>query len=521
MKKNNTINVILKTLALLIPIMTAGFVIYNQFSTRQMFYEYEQGIIKVLSNLKDSQIIIDENLKNEIVIEIQKLVNNDLKVSMDLLIGLFGIVISVWVGLNVYNILKKDDLDELASRVETTIDGFDCDLYKNKQLQTAYLCKSFDIVDNSSYYFNKKINIMDVHAIEYEFVLNAILIEHSYTKLRNLYKHNNYMKMDLFVDQGIEHCENVLKAKESSLQTSPKFFKSYAIQNNFISGYINYRYGDFLYFKAMKLYYGNNKRDLAFEHFKQAIDRYISALEYDTELAQRTDIYNMIGFIYIKMYDFANNQTKYQSEMDDWRQNALYFCELASKNTINNAVVVKNLGIAYERNGNLEEALKKYLESVEIDPYNYKSRLCLASAYIKQAQNILGISKERDKLLCNFIFSDEQIQKATAWLDKSESQIEHLKRIDSKLIDAYYKEGEILTYRYLLSNKRAKLAKRAFRCFEIANTFNTTFLAHKFHERNFYEALGKIDRAKEINSILSGADVSHIEKLYNKKATNP
>lgn len=98
---------------------------------------------------------------------------NDEKITETTLLSLFGIIISVWVGLNIYNIISKEQLNDLENNIEelqTSINEFSEEVHLLLELKKTYyeLVKQqiaeqgnfmyYDYIVNVIYYMHEEIN---------------------------------------------------------------------------------------------------------------------------------------------------------------------------------------------------------------------------------------------------------------------------------------------------------------------------------------------------------------------------
>ena len=247
---------------------------------------------------------------------------------------------------------------------------------------------------------------------------------------------------------------------------------------------------------------------------RKAIKMFELSTFYNKEIKENINIDNTIGYIYIKIYELISNreQSAYsKKDLDEYAKLALKFCTESAQNYSPSVNSIKNLGIAYERNGRLSKAIKSYKEATKKDPIDYSSRICLASAYLKKLKRKIGFTYEREILLCEMTIIPDKSYFKLLELAKMELDVAHI--IDSKSLNYYYKMGELYTCYYLLK-KDITYKEKATYYFEISENLNNGFIAHRFHERNLYEAIGDINTAKSINDNLDGREKKHLERLY-------
>ena len=103
--------------AILIPFLTSFGVVIYHLQSKSIILQKEKEAVEVLSTINSKGNNYTQPLKNEIINAVEELMNNDLKTSLDMMISLFAIAISVWVGLTIYNAVKKDEVDKLFDAV--------------------------------------------------------------------------------------------------------------------------------------------------------------------------------------------------------------------------------------------------------------------------------------------------------------------------------------------------------------------------------------------------------------------
>ena len=475
----------LKVYAIMIPLWTTISVVVYHLYTKVSLFDIHKETISVMANIKESGTT-DETFINKAIESIEKLMTDNFKTSIDFVIGLLGIVVSVWVGLTIYNAVKKDELDKLIKNV-------DDEKELNKQVYLANLQRALDIEGTSSEYYSKQFYKMSEKNINHQVIGNILVIETHFHRVANYYNENNYEAILRIVNYGFSLCNDFEKKIEKENVGSV------------IEGYFYQRKGDFYYYKAMSEMYTNFKCK---ESIKYALEFYNKALEKDSNINYRGYMDNTFGFLYLLLARCEQNKNTKKTLLEEAKQNLLTACSTEYSNSYTNSkneqlyLYIKNLGCVYEELGEFDNALEKYEEAITSNPQDYKSRICAASFYIKQIQRELGISSERKVPLCESSFiPSETIYRN---IENAEKHLMAAEKIAPSMIDVYYKFGQLYTYLLLMvqNEERQSFLNKIKSCFSTANSLNKTFMAHKFHERNFYEAIGDIKTAKRINDEL-------------------
>ena len=141
---------------------------------------------------------------------------------------------------------------------------------------------------------------------------------------------------------------------------------------------------------------------------------------------------------------------------------------------------------------------------------------------LRKIAKLLGIEKDRNQLLCEMEFSNTQ--NVYEYIESAQLELNVAGRINPKSPSLHCKLGQLYTYRMLLETdeqQKKELEAQAKQNFKISNAFTRRStmnpkVTHRFHERNFYEAIGDVERALKINDQLDGRDTLHLKPMYIK-----
>lgn len=471
----------IKIYAIMIPVWTTISVVLYHMYVKTSFQKTYQKIACILAN-KGDNALPEKEFINKAVESIEQLMNDSFKSSIDFLIGLLGIVISVWVGLTIYNAIKKDELDKLIENVENSNKI-------NAKVHTSTLYKTFDTNWTSSEYYLKEFSKNNWKLEDADIISNILLVENCFQRIVKYYNKNDYINIQRFSPHALELCEKAV----------------IDIHNHKVSptaeGYFLQRKADFLYYQGMGEKYTEKNAQKTFE---EAIKWYKIAINTDKKINYRGYLDNTMGYLLYLLFGYENKS-------DYLKQAEKYLIKACREEDY---IYHKNLGCVYEAMGEFDNAEKFYRQAISFKPTDYKSRICLASLLIKRLQTKMGISSNRSEVLSETIFPYEEEYKSL--IEETERILNIAEKISPSTIDTYYKRGQLLTYCYLMK-KDEFTKKRIADNFAMANELNTTFTANKFHERNYHEALGEIEQAEEINNSLQNGDSEHMSKLYSKK----
>lgn len=301
--------------------------------------------------------------------------------SQTIILSLIGIAISVWVGLNIYNALSKEELRMLLDQAENAAKI-------TQRVYTEVLTSKFRISSNdatASYYASK---LEEIDMLPDIILERLITIEDLYN-----YSYKLYSESSSTVYNTIG-----LKQTKIVIDTVNKYYKDKIInheQYSFILGFLSVRLGDFSYFKAQYESIDNNDALACIAN--DIIQNYQNALYYffkirDISLCITPDSYTIaerqcVAFI-------ANSiASAYLLFIPNIDASSLKKVILIEEVAINfsaeispsiKAIFTRNLGVALEKSSYIDEAFKEYCTSYHLDCRNYKTAHCLGSWYIKQ-----------------------------------------------------------------------------------------------------------------------------------------
>lgn len=473
-----------KLIAIMIPLWTTISVVLYQLYIRVEISKSRDIGLSLISDLKESNSTNEEFIKKA-VDYLQKLMEDDFHSSLSFIVSIFGIVLSVWVGLTIYNAVKKDELENLIKNVE--------DSNKlNIKVHVSNLYRIFDTNWTSSEFYLKEFPKIKWSLSDCDIISSILLIENCFKRAVKYDDNSQYIELLSLMPHAFE----LLSESQKVLGNN----KVYTL----VRGYYYQRKADFFYFQGMgERYTGKDCSD----SFKKSLNNYKKAVGLCRRINYHGYIDNTIGFL---LY-LLSNHGKEKDYLDQAKEFLINACKEE------NYLYYKNLGCIYELDGQYDEAENCYRRSIKLNPHDFKSRICLASLLIKKLKNEMGIERNRTTLLCKqtFSFKDDYAR----LIEEIKTTLNIAEKIAPSMIDTYYKRGELLTYCNLCEKNRSpELIQEIKDAFSMSCEFNETLKAHLFHERNFYESIGEIERANEINSkLLPEGDSEHMSKLYLKE----
>lgn len=191
------------------------------------------------------------------------------------LIALFGIVLSIWVGLNIYSVLGKDELiylEERSEKLSADINAMQGVIQTHKSILRANyetnLSELLSCIEQSlphygsSRYLMEKFNILlqvdtkkGVDSRLAVLLPEFIRIENFFLAASEAYGSKNFAERKLLSDSGIKVCQKVINMMNEKIgqKTVEPFFW----------GYIHLRMGDFNFYMGHRQKDGVPKLDIA------------------------------------------------------------------------------------------------------------------------------------------------------------------------------------------------------------------------------------------------------------------
>ena len=377
---------------------------------------------------------------------------------ISLLLSIVGIAISVWIGLNIYEVVAQKDLEGLIDRTENLLN-------RAEHISTEILVSKLRISykDRSAQYFSEQFEFCDI--LDQDVLKDLISIEDTYTVAYFSYSHSVFSES---YEKGRSIAKDLIaktiQLKQKKLITS--------MQYELLLSYANLRFADFSYFSVQ---YGEklSKPDLKNKVFDiihsytavlkmqfniHSCDQFGDCYAYtETERQCLAFIANSIGSIYLlyPAYFYPNNHldqvVKYQLVAKNFS---------TSYNPECRALFIRNLGVAYERQGDLDKAFKEYCLSYKLNPLNIKTSHCLGSLYRRKIHRTYPFVSEDLKIEYLKINSLTSLDKNIIQdlLKKSLYWYSNEFRLGGKLMDKWI--GKIYNFLFVLSREEIYIHKR-------------------------------------------------------------
>ena len=431
-----------------------------------------------------------------------------------------AIAVSVWVGLNIYNYLSRDEVDRLQENIKKIQVELDqSNLFLN-EINNSFHELAFQTLISTisrsgeryiiSAFFAEKIRQTDLTDLSIELINRVSIAESEYDDLTEYYEAGRltdcYQTCDAVKNKFIGLREELNKLDEHS--------KYQVLQK-----YIDSRVGDCLFYKnvsANRMFNSDEMREVI--RLFKGIEKYIDEDKDLQQVNKETYLsycYNTIGYTYDQIYvrDKAN---------EDDKEQAIKYSEesvdkpgtMAKKHL---ARYTRNLGLAYEHDGDLKKALEQYEKSAKLDRNDYKSWNNIASATLKLLEKRLKVSG-RETVLCRF-----EKNAFKEYMDKlryAEAACKMSISINAAFMDPYYKLINIYMYLLLGGYDETVNQNNGQDRIVFLEKINFETPGFLFAKRNFYEACGDIKTAAENNEIIiekfgTKNDALHMRNIYS------
>lgn len=190
------------------------------------------------------------------------------------LISIFGVVISIWVGLNIYNVFEREKV-KLAHQVATEALVLAEQAAENsRQFKDLTLLGIMNVLSEQIpfytfvsyllYQFNPENNRVLFDSIDKKTIDDFLRIEHLFSVASRLNRTQKCAECRVIADKGIESCQVYLN----------KYSAKYLKDPTFVKGYLYLRLGDFYFYR------GYRDEEQGIPYLDKAIENHRRALIY-------------------------------------------------------------------------------------------------------------------------------------------------------------------------------------------------------------------------------------------------
>ena len=272
------------------------------------------------------------------------------------IISILSIAVSIWIGLNIYNVVNKEDIEDTVEKLHEEYERTASDNLKYNLLK--YFDATKDRYEISQFFHEAFEDSEEYSTSLYKKLLE---IEKLYVKCVNAYEKGHRDESEGRALQIID-----LTRKPS------KYKKDILIYCYFLS-----RKSDALFYKYYRKSIDKVKESISL--YDELLDIIHKSREYELDSQSLAYINNTIGYTYKIMADM----TKSGDEKEDLLKKAVYYLDKAIKDNPQKARYLQNLGAVYQEIGklyngdnkldNLYLAQEKYERAASAILYDYKS----------------------------------------------------------------------------------------------------------------------------------------------------
>lgn len=516
-KKNNFKNVLSKidkrNFLFAIPIF-----ILLLISTFQIAYFYFESSI--------TNRIIDTmsygNITEDTITLIREFINTYSNQYFSLGLEIIGIAISIWIGLNIYNIVKRDSIKELETVAKKT--QHDLNEFSNnyKQFNITAIENAHVPEDRINDYFLERFTKTNANILDYKLTKYIVFFERSFERVIDSYNNENYDLMK----KHLEKLKIEIQSFQSDIQLKYPSLEQDSIQ--LIEAYISCRKGDYhyycgLYYKSQKIFtLSSNELKISQENYSSKVLIKIT----EDEVIQYLN--NVQGYI----YQLLQSMTKDNQEKQEFIELAYKFSRDAciDKNdheikhgysrsyrnfgvNIENYIKLNSTGDMYIKG--LFQAYQQYLLAYKYNKYDIKTLTSLSSCILKIFDYIIQISSDTsnvykklsevnlkqiditlNRIGINYAFAE--------LLDAAKIYLQTAALVDGTKIAIHYHLIHVYMYLYLLKKSDTYIDKGRS---EIENCLALSYknqlpLAFKYKARNFYFAIEDFENANKYEQMI-------------------
>ncbi len=427
-------------------------------------------------------------------------------------INIMAIAVSVWIGLNIYNIYKKTDIDNILEELKENNYRMNYEYQRRKFiLQLERTEEWYEI----SEYFGR--------CFEYEDEIPLAVwdrlcdIEKSFVRVCKAYEKKK-RKIQI---SAVKEAEQLLSVVEYTMEHGK------GIQNTLLGTYIDIRKADLLFYKNHPVNWENQK--FCEKELLESVllyEKHEDLKKKDNKIAGY--MANTIGFSNLLLMQNVQDiplKKQYYEEAEKELEEAI--------NSASKGRYYQNKGALYEQREKLqqagdivaeevdyyEKAYKCYKDALSAENMDSKIYNLLGSVCLKRFEKRTGIDKRFSsdgKLLYERkgeILEEEDkalIKEAYNWMLLG-------LQVQEPIINTYYNLAKACMYYWLFVEVDMKeMQIKGEQYLEIVKALEPENQGYLFTQRNYYEAQNNIEKALEINKSIRGGDTELAKKRYQK-----
>lgn len=436
-------------------------------------------------------------------------------------ISVISVAISVWIGLNIYNIVKKSDIDKLEKTAKETRIEFDEFSRNYRQFNLMAIENVYISEDRVCKYYVEEFKNSEM--LDYKLTKTIVLFEKSFSRIIKSYNDKNLKMMFEALNElnaQIEWIKSHINVK--LINESDKIL---------FNSYLNCREGDYNYYTAL-YHKEQHEPDSAIKYLNDARKKYSNVLQNGKIQDETVNIYiNNVQSYIVQLLclldDNKDNKKKYAEKAYSFSKSACSvdgeFIETGyARDHRNYGVNIEQyIKYYYEKNSkgyieHLLEAYNQYQIAYKFDEKDVKTLTCLSSIVLKIFDAICEIDKDEyfKTEHANKNYFDERIKELNIQCDffqllfSAERYINITLLLYPSCIQGHYHNIHLCTYKAIIykrdSQKHFDLAEsEIMKCkYLLNNDLRTAPLPFLYKARNYYYSLNNTAEMEKYNEII-------------------
>ncbi len=358
---------------------------------------------------------------------------------LDTVMSTISIAVSVWIGLNIYNVYKKEDIENLVNDANNAVDTM---IFQSEKRKFMWYLEKGEYMYEISKYLYEKFDQADDIPLEI-------------FKELTRFEKGFYWSYDLYERKRQKECRSNVEILLMDIPKYERLLEKYNIsKHNLLYSYLNIRKADLLFYKnvlsqvakkeeyleSIKLYQnelekmsGENKELIGYMqntigYTYRLLCLTANKVKKSNQAEERSSECKRIFFFMCRKKDgrIKTEQQKSEQQESEWREFAKKYLSEAVENN-GKGRYLQNLGSYYEIvEGKYEEALDYYYKAYKAEKRDDKIYNLLGAVLLKDVDRQLKIENRfRDKK----VFADivaagtsqseeviKKIQDAYTWL---------------------------------------------------------------------------------------------------------
>ena len=493
-----------KSLYIIIPVLLCCILIIANMIQYFHFYRVSNAIYEICSHSSN-----ESELKGLVAyannLDTANLLNTGLTI--------ISIAVTIWIGLNIYNVVNKEDVEKTLGEYDKRI----IDLDKDREKRLQFFTKKAEFVNllyltgnqycASEFFANLFWNTKE----EYSNIDNVIKCERKYIQCCTYYENNRKEKANRLA------CELMDEYKE--LMSEPPY--TTCSETDPMKNFLRMRLSDAIFYKNMTV----PIEKLNLTEVEKSVRYYEDIINNPSEIRVWDDVvlayfYNSQGYLIYNMGKHISNKLcdKNRAYMDAAQKKL----KEATRKAPFRGRYKRNLGLVYQFQDDKKTA-ETYKDAMKTDPLDCKAYNTVAALSLKKIDKDCGINDrvEKNVLLDEMDFSGEAVQKYLKDIDDDIVWCRIAEKINFSQVDTHFNMAKAYLYKYLWEGREnSEFLKIAHEQIGIAERLSSDTAGTMYVKRNIYEAEGKFEEALECANnklIIKSGDNPGLLKKYGER----